>query len=53
MRRLFIILLIVSLATVAQAQNTMRIAYKDGTVQDIDITRVDSITFTDMPQQEQ
>ena len=53
MRRLFIILLIVSLATVAQAQNTMRIAYKDGTVQDIDITRVDSITFTDMPHQEQ
>ena len=37
----------------AEAQNTMRIAYKDGTVQDIDITRVDSITFTDMPQQEQ
>ena len=36
------------LLALAMAQNTMRITYKDGTIQNVDITRVDSIIFVDM-----
>ena len=36
------------LPALAMAQNTMRITYKDGTIQNVDITRVDSIIFVDM-----
>lgn len=36
------------LPIMAPAQNTMRIVYKDGTIQNVDIMRVDSIIFVDM-----
>ena len=46
------LILLTALATMlpamALAQNTMRITYKDGTIQNVDITRVDSIIFVDM-----
>lgn len=47
--KIFLIALLAALPPVlATAQNTMRINYKDGTVQNVDITRVDSITFVEM-----
>ena len=44
---LFISALVLCYSIPTVAQNTMRIHYKDGTEQDIPISKVDSITFVE------